>query len=228
MKLLAIDTSTTACSVALEDDGTMTERHEVRPRAHTGILVPMINELLENAGLEVRDLDAVILGNGPGSFIGMRIGASVAQGVCHGAGLPIVPVSSLAAVAAEVMQGDAECTAVVVAQDARMGEVYVGEYERDDAGLPVLSGRERILPVGAIDTSASSYAAAGDAWNSIATLASANATQVRSVSPVRYPQARHLLALGAIELAAGRDLAPQDLTPTYLRTEVAKVPGTGR
>ena len=100
MKLLALDTSSLACSVALEVDGTVIDRHEEQARAHTRLIMPMIRDQLEETSIRPEDLDAIVLGNGPGSFIGMRIAASVAQGLAHGAGLGIVPVSSLAAVAA--------------------------------------------------------------------------------------------------------------------------------
>jgi tRNA threonylcarbamoyladenosine biosynthesis protein TsaB len=98
MKLLAIDTSSDACSVAVQAGDEVLETHVVEPREHTKILIPMIEELLQQADVVSSELDAVVLGNGPGSFIGMRIGASVAQGICYGAGLQIVPVSSLAAI----------------------------------------------------------------------------------------------------------------------------------
>ena len=94
MRLLAIETSSEACSVALQDGEVIREQHRIEPREHTRILLPMIRQLLDESGLVAKDLDAVVLGNGPGSFIGMRISASVAQGLCFGAGLPLVPVSS--------------------------------------------------------------------------------------------------------------------------------------
>lgn len=222
MNLLAIETSTTACSVALEVDGELGDRHEVEPRAHTGILMPMISGLLEDAGLAAADLDAVVLGNGPGSFIGMRIGASVAQGICHGAGLDIVPVSSLSAVAAEVMHEDQHVAAVVVAQDARMGEVYVGRYRRGDDGLPVLSGIEEILPVGTIALDLEPWVAAGDAWHSMPALAEANEKGLLKIADQRLPRARYLLGLGARDLRAGRAVEPDRLAPAYLRKQVAR------
>jgi len=123
VKLLAIDTSSLACTVALGIGDELIERHEEQEREHTRLLMPMIRDVLDQAGVKLADLDAIVLGNGPGSFIGMRIAASVSQGLAHGAGLRIVPVSSLAAVAAEVMDTtDAEIVAVT--QDAHMQEVY--------------------------------------------------------------------------------------------------------
>ncbi len=133
MKLLAFDTSSIACTVAVKADGAVVERHKEKAREHTRILMPMIRSCLEEADVALADLDAIVVGNGPGSFIGMRIGASVAQGLAHGAGVDLVPVSSMAAVAARAgNEGDS----VVVAQDAHMNEVYLGIYRIDSAGLP--------------------------------------------------------------------------------------------
>ena len=103
MKLLALDTSSLACSVALQVDDAVIWRHEEQAREHTRILVPMIEEVLAEAGVTTMDLEGIVLGNGPGSFIGMRIGTSVAQGLAHGAGIRIAPVSSMLAVAAQVI-----------------------------------------------------------------------------------------------------------------------------
>ncbi len=103
MNLLAIDTSSDACSVALQSGDEINEQFVVQPKEHTNILIPMIKDLLYDAGVDMQELDAIVLGNGPGSFIGMRIAASVAQGLAFASGLKIVPVSSMAAVAAEVM-----------------------------------------------------------------------------------------------------------------------------
>ena len=147
MRLLALDTSSLACSAALMVDEAVTERHDVRPREHTRLLIPMLRALLEDSALTLRELDAIVLGNGPGSFIGMRIGASVAQGLAYGAGIDIVPVSSLAAVAAEVF-ATREAEEVTVAQDAHMQEVYLGRFRRDVSGLPVAVDAERLHALG--------------------------------------------------------------------------------
>ena len=145
MNLLAIDTSSNACSVAVARGADIIEKHVVEPREHTRILMPMIRECLQEAAIDVGDLDYVVLGNGPGSFIGMRIGASVAQGIAHASGAGMIPVSSLAAIAAEARERfDAE--QVVVAQDARMGEVYLGRYRAGGTGLPEPLGDEIIVP----------------------------------------------------------------------------------
>ncbi len=114
MNLLALDTSSNACSVALRTGDKVAVSHVVKPREHTVILIPMIESILRDARISTDDLDGIVLGNGPGSFIGMRIAASVAQGIAFGSGLKIVPVSSLATIAAETFSTH-DATRVLVA-----------------------------------------------------------------------------------------------------------------
>jgi len=135
VKRLGLDTSSLACTVAVRVGDQLVECYEEKPREHTRMLMPMIREVLEEAGVELADLDGIVLGNGPGSFIGMRIAASVAQGLAFGAGLNIIPVSSLAAVAAEVLD-KSDTEQVAVAQDAHMNEVYLGLFARGANELP--------------------------------------------------------------------------------------------
>ncbi len=223
MKILAIDTSSDACSVAVQFGDEIVENHVVKPREHTKILLPLIRESLGDAGLAPADLDALVLGNGPGSFIGMRISASVAQGICYGAGLKMLPVSSLAAVAAEAMHlYDAEN--VVVAQDARMGEVYVGRFGKGRDGLPRAAAEEQICAIGAIDGMASNSVAAGLAWQKYDELVKANETSISEVCAVTVPRAKFLLAAGMRDYEAGKAIAPEALLPAYIRTKVAEVP----
>ncbi len=223
MKLLALDTSSLACTVAVSRDGTVYEQHEEQERAHTRLLVPMIRAALDEAGLALAELDAIVLGNGPGSFIGMRIAASVTEGLAFGAGLPVVPVSSMAAVAADVGEtGDIVC----VAQDAHMQEVYLGLYERSAAGLArplreeCLQGQARIAEL-------AHYApgiAAGFGWQRYPELRELNADQFVFVSDQYYPRASALLRLGAAAFAAGQQISPAEIEPAYLRQTVAQKP----
>ena len=151
MKLLALDTSSLACTAGVLADGAMFLRHEEREREHTRLLMPMLRAVLADSGLVPGELDAVVLGNGPGSFIGMRIAASVAEGIAFGARIPVVPVSSLAAVA---MQAGNPGDTVAVAQDAHMHEVYLGLYRLGDERLPESLLRERLQVVHDVDSSA--------------------------------------------------------------------------
>ena len=133
MNLLAIDTSSVACSVALSLGDQIYERHAEQAREHTQLLVPMIEQLLKEGAASLADLDAFVLGNGPGSFIGMRISASLVQGMAFGVSKPVIPVSSMLAVA-EAVFDERDCDEVIVAQDAHMNEVYLGRYTRAPNG----------------------------------------------------------------------------------------------
>lgn len=225
MKLLALDTSTVACSAALASGEAVLERHEVRPQEHTRLLVPMLRELLGEAGLAPADLDAVVLGNGPGSFIGLRIGASVAQGICYAAGVKLVPVSSLAAVAAEAFQSS-NAGRVLVAQDAHMQEVYLGAYRRGEGDLPLAEGDAVLQAVAAaaklpgIDA-AGRWHAAGDGWRQHPGLLAANEGLLAGAIDVSWPRARYLLALGRLACEAGGAIDPAALVPEYVREHVA-------
>jgi tRNA threonylcarbamoyladenosine biosynthesis protein TsaB len=223
VKLLALDTSSDACSVALRNGDDEFERHVVEPRQHSRILIPMIEELLQEAGVALTDLDALVLGNGPGSFIGMRIGAAVSQGICHGAGIRIVPVSSLAAIAAEVIELHG-AEKVLVTQDARMNEVYLGRFHADAERLPVADGPETICGIGALGVPGGRYVAAGAGWHRYPELLAENEPLIAASVDCIYPHARGLLCLGARLLQSGQAIPPADLVPAYLRLKVAETP----
>ena len=225
MKLLAIDTSSLACTVALGIGDELIERHEEIEREHTRLLMPMIRDVLDQAGVVLNDLDAIVLGNGPGSFIGMRIAASVSQGLAHGAGLRIIPVSSLAAIAAEVMDSTA-AEIVAVTQDAHMHQVYMGLYSRSRGNLPQPICDERLQGQETIDElrrgEQFSTVAAGQGWQRYPKLLAVNESLLGGQSEVLYPHARYLLALADLSTA----IPAEDIQPAYLRQKVAEVPGT--
>jgi tRNA threonylcarbamoyladenosine biosynthesis protein TsaB len=227
VNLLALDTSSVACSVAVQIGGEVTARHEERPREHTRILVPMIRETLADSGAELAEMDAIVLGNGPGSFIGMRIAASVAQGMAFASSLQIVPVSSMAAVAARAMseEGAGE---VVVAQDAHMQQVYLGIYRPGEKSLPQDRVPERLHGLTAIEDlaagDASNRVAAGYGWHHYPELLAANRDRIAAVSDIMHPHAADLLPLGAAALDRGGAVAPQAVVPAYLRQKVAEKP----
>lgn len=225
MNLLALDTSSDACSVAVQIGVTVFERHDIAPRQHSRLLLPMIRELLGEACASLRDLDALVVGNGPGSFIGVRIAGSVAQGLAFGAGLRIVPVSSLAAVALECSKN---CAAenIAVAQDAHMQEVYIGLFEASTDGLPrpvgqeFLHGQEPVRELGD-----RSWMAAGSGWQLHPALYEANRDHLVGTSEIKLPRASFLLPAGAKSLEDGGAVAPDQLSPAYLRLKVAEKPG---
>jgi len=225
VKFLALDTSSNACSVALQVGDDVTTAHVVKPREHTALLIPMIEEILRVAGLALNDLDGIILGNGPGSFIGMRIAASVVQGLAFGAGLKVVPVSSLAAVAAETFATH-DGTRVVVAQDAHMNEVYLAVFSRDSDGLPIAEREVCLHKVSAcmVDDVGAAMLAAGSGWRLYPELLEANQRFVERDVDILYPNARYLLRLGSRDWRAGQAIAPEQVVPEYVRMKVAEKP----
>jgi len=225
LNFLAIDTSSNACSVAAQSGDTIVNRHVVEARAHTRILIPLIRELLDELKIDITDLNAVILGNGPGSFIGMRIGASVAQGLCFGLGIKVIPISSLAVVAAEAFAKH-RLSEVAIAQDARMGDVYFGYFKRGVANEPVLVEQECILPAANLHASIDVMTVAGDAWNRYPdSMAGFENRRVVEQLPILTPSAEYLLVLGSNAYAQSLAIDAAALRPAYLRTKVAEKPG---
>ena len=224
--LIAIETSTESCSAALMRDGAIIERSELAPRRHAELILPMIESLLDEAGLSRRQVDAVAVGRGPGAFTGVRLAISVAQGIGLGLNIPVITVSSLAALAQDVPLGvDASILAVI---DARMGEVYAGAFRRNASGLVESLTAESVGPASMIVVPKASNGKSGQ-WSIIGSGWSAyrDAIAARiSLPPVwsdgaRYPQASAVARLAEPQLASGQGTAPEFALPVYLRDKVA-------
>ncbi len=142
--LLAIETSTDACSVALSANGKRAVRHIVEARAHASMIMGLIDSVLEELSVGIHQLDGIVYGRGPGSFTGVRIAVALTQGLALGAALPVLGLSSLRAAAQQAMDAHDDAR-VLVLQDARMNEVYAGCYERDDNGLAHAVGEDALL-----------------------------------------------------------------------------------
>lgn len=222
MKLLALDTSSLACSVALLADDDIVQRYTEQAREHTKLVVPMIEEVLAEGGTALGDIDAFVLGNGPGSFIGLRISASLVQGMAFGVNRPVVPVSSMLAVA-EAVFDERDCDEVIVAQDAHMNEAYVGRFAKHASGGIAEVRPEMIHPQTPIAELAAGIhrIAAGAGWERYPDLLAANQDAISGVSGHRYPAARFLLPAARRRFEAGQCIDPADIEPAYLRQTVA-------
>jgi tRNA threonylcarbamoyladenosine biosynthesis protein TsaB len=220
MKLLAIETATEACSVALFIDGEVRERFEIAPRRHTELVLPWADALLAEAGIAKSQLDAIACGRGPGAFTGVRLAVALTQGLALALDRPVVPVSSLAALAFDAPA--AAGAAILAAIDARMGEVYVGEFVREGAGVRAL-GSERVRAPQAVEVPGSHRwigVGTGFAAEHGALVAKLGAALER-VDPAALPHAAAVAHLAGDSLARGEAIAPERLEPAYLRDKVA-------
>ena len=220
MNLLAIETATEACSVALLHGGNLIDRSELAPRRHAELVLPMAEELLAEAGIARSQLDAIAVGRGPGAFTGVRLAISVAQGLALALDLPVVPVSSLAALAVQAPRNGA---AIVAAIDARREEIYAGTFQSNPDGLVEPLGLEHVLPASDL------ILPQADAWNVLGTGWGAYGDAIRERLPSpprwadghRYPQACDVARLAAPLFAAGKGVLPEQALPVYLRDKVA-------
>jgi len=228
-RILAIDTATEACSVALLNDESTDALFELCPREHTQRILPMVQQVLANHQLNLNQLDALAFGRGPGSFTGVRIGIGIAQGLGLGADLPLIGVSTLATMAQGAWR-QTGATRVLAAIDARMGEVYWAEYQRDEQGNCLGESSEAVLkPEAAMARMAQlegEWATVGTGWKAWPELAAQSPLQLTATA-VELPAAEDMLPLAVLALAAGYTVAAEHAEPTYLRNEVTwkKLPG---
>jgi len=221
MNLLAIETATEACSVALIHGDQLIARSEIAPRRHTELVLPMADELLAEAGIGRHALDAIAVGRGPGAFTGVRLGVSLAQGMALALDLPVITVSSLAALALEAPEQ--EGAAILAVIDARMGEVYAACYRREADGALVALDDERVCTADALLLpEAATWQVVGSGWGTYASVIEPRlGGHLASADGARFPQAAHVAELAAREFRAGHQRAPELALPVYLRDKVA-------
>ena len=224
-KLLAIETSAEACSVALHTNGETLEFFELAPRRHAELLLPAVQSLLNDAGVTLPSLDAVAFGRGPGSFTSLRIGIGVVQGLAWGAGLPVIPVSSLAAVAQQAAAVAASGAATIcVAMDARMQEVFTANFRRGDDGIVVASGEERVCSPGVVSALEDGpFIAAGNGFERYGELRPL-ADEASECHPDIWPRAEWVCKLALRWLESNEPLPAGLAQPVYIRNDVASKP----
>ncbi len=224
VRILAIETATHACSAALAVDGKVLERYALAPRQHAALILPMIESLLVEAGCTVTDLDAIAFGRGPGAFTGVRIAASIVQGIAFAADRPVLPVSTLAALALGSMRETGQ-EQVLAALDARKHEVYWGVYQRSAENQVRLLGEEVVAAPGALPgPEAGDWVGAGSGWDSYGpALMQRFAARVVRLLPDFEPRAADVARLSLDAFAAGRMVSAEQAIPVYLRNNVAEV-----
>ena len=227
VRILALDTSTAACSAALFHDDHIISRYQLAPRQHGELILPMLDSVLAEAGLALTQLDAVAFGRGPGAFTGVRIATSITQGIAYAADLPVIPVSTLAALAyATVQQYNVNYVAAAI--DARMGEVYWGLYQADqDIGIALMAAEQVCTPA-----QVTTIAAGSPAWYGCGSGWLNYAKQLNQRQPVaqywgeQYPHAASIvkLAIPAYQQGQGLSVTADQALPVYLRDKVAEKP----
>lgn len=245
MKILALDTSSNACSAALLEGDQQTfsciERFEVAPRQHTQLILPMIDLVLAEAGYDIKQIDVLAFGRGPGAFTGVRVATGVVQAIAYGAGLPVAQISSLAAIAQGFYRNRATqnqtAMKLLVANDARMDEVYFAAYELKNAFM-TLTGKESVVKPEQLTEDIlhslkldDSWTVVGNGWSVYSEAFQAKLAQCTIVmhdhninTESALPHARDIAYLALREAANNALVSAEQASPVYLRDNVAKKP----
>ena len=229
MRILGIDTATESCSAALLLERRLLQRAQRLERAHAQVILPMVDELLAEGGAPLGTLDAIAFGRGPGAFTGVRLAATLAQGLAFGAGVPVVPVSDLRALAQRALDEDRALARVLVCTDARMREVYWACFEGSSETFAAPCGEERVSPPAEVRLP-SAWGAAGQGAGRLAGVGSGFAAYpelcrefpLDVVMQGLLPRATEIVQLAVPEVEAGRVFPPEQALPVYLRDDVAR------
>jgi len=220
--MLAVETSTEACSAALYIDGEVNERFEIAPREHTKLILPMIDSLMAEAELKPQQLDALAFSRGPGSFTGVRISTGIIQGIALGADLAVVPVSTLAAMAQHYLKNSPSHCAFT-AMDARMGEIFWGVYQKNQQGYAELIGEEAVTLAENVIYPQQQGVGIGSGWGEYPEqLSSCLGDLLQAVEVDHLPRASAIVDLGVLGFQNNQAVTVEKAMPVYLRDKVAK------
>jgi tRNA threonylcarbamoyladenosine biosynthesis protein TsaB len=222
MKLLAIETCTEACSAAVYVDGEVVERYQIAARQHNELILPMAEQVLAEVQISLSQLDGLAFGCGPGAFTGVRICVAVSQGIAFAHDLPLLGISSLANLAAQVPatgQGEQQVFAAI---DARMGEIYYGHYLVARNSVPVLSGTEQVVTAEALNLELANFDyGMGSGWQSYAEpLMAKTAIKPEAIDADALPRASVTARLAVMQWQDATLLQPEQAQPVYLRNNV--------
>lgn len=226
--ILALETSTNACSAALMIGKTQYCRFEPTQKAHTQLLLPMIDALLQEANIRRQDINAIAVGRGPGSFTGVRIAISAAQGLGFGLGIPVYPVSTLQALAYQICEESIQDNEAIIvsALDARMHEVYAGVYHFQDEKIVLLQDEILCSPqalLSSIESQTNNIIAIGSGWDEyFEEIASIAHSKHIHFLKMRQPNAKHIGLIAQILMNQGvHGVKAEDVRPVYIRDNVA-------
>lgn len=220
--ILAFDTATNACSVALQVGDKLFSQHKIVPREHARLLLPMIQAVLDEANLDLNALNAIAFGCGPGSFMGVRLATATAQGLAFGLNIPVIPVSTLQVIA-QTAYAQFPAKNILAGWDARMDEIYWGLYAVDSSGVMHSSTQDNLSPPGLIDTTLFTkleFCTAGNAWSVYAEKLQSILPQAQQSFTDIYPEARSMLTIANKQFLSGEFVSPEKAEPHYVRHHV--------
>jgi len=222
-KILGIETATDACSAALWLDGQITGRFEIAPRRHSELILPMVDSLLSEANAQLKDLDAIAFGAGPGGFMGVRIAAAIAQGLAFGVDLPLLPVSTMRIIA-QVAYRQHAAEKVIAGWDARMNAIYWGAYQLDSNELMQPVAKDALNDPGEITApEGEGWSTAGNAWQAYeGQLNPEFKDAIAQACDDVYPRSAALVELAQADLAVDNQISVFDVEPVYLRDQVVR------
>ena len=224
MQLLAIETATESCSAALLKDDEIICLSEIAPRRHNELILSMCDQVLAQAELKLSQLDAIAFGRGPGAFTGVRLAASVTQGIALGQDLPVVPVSSLTALAQGAYE-EQQAQEVFSCIDARMQEVYYGYYKLGSKNIMQLVGEEHVIAPSLIDVKVSKDCyGVGSGWRIYAEILIESINSKIAFEAEQFPQAEYVAKLAKVYFQQGESVSAVEALPVYLRDNVAEKP----
>lgn len=233
--ILAFDASTNACSVALHSGNHIFFRHDIAPSQHAKLILPMIQALLLEAAITLKDVAAIAFGCGPGSFMGVRLATAMAQGLGFGVAIPLIPISTLQTLAQTALQADVEWACAhdatyfhdrnyLVAWDAKMHEIYWGFYAADQNGIMQPRQKDALCAPSAIDTHGIfevPFAIAGNAWSVYAEqIPRQLLSQAITAKTDLYPDACAMITIAASKYRRNEIVSPENAHPHYLRHHV--------
>ncbi len=221
MKILAIETATEVCTVALRCAHEVLERYEIKPRAHSLLVLPMIDDLLSEAGIAKTALDAIAFGCGPGGFTGVRIAASITQGIAFAMDIPVVPVSTLLGLAQGAYR-QFGLRQIIPIIDARMDEIYFTQCTLDQEGIMQPQMNELVIPPHEVHLPHSGqWLGVGSGWDRYHKTLLSPTNPAVTWNPGLLPHAQDIAQIGQSLYEQGKAVTAEEAIPVYVRNKVA-------